>query len=170
MPRRDCLNHPILGDIQVVTGPDNVLVEVSYGDRPSPQDNGPLSGVRLRLNDADEVDPPPAGAQIAQYLEGTRRHFSCELELRGTDFQVAVWRAIARIPYGETATYADIARAVGRPRATRAVGAACGRNPLTLVIPCHRVVGANRALTGYGGGLPRKQWLLRHETAASAAA
>ncbi len=85
------------------------------------------------------------------------------LAARGTEFQRRVWEALCVIPYGETASYGEIARAVGRPAASRAVGAANGRNPISIVVPCHRVVGAGGALTGYGGGLDRKAWLLNLE-------
>ena len=102
--------------------------------------------------------------QIAEYLGGRRREFDLPLDLRGTEFQRRVWAAVAGIPYGETRTYADIARTIGKPRATRAVGAANGANPLPLVVPCHRVLGADGSLTGYGGGLDVKQKLLEMES------
>jgi methylated-DNA-[protein]-cysteine S-methyltransferase len=85
------------------------------------------------------------------------------LAARGTVFQRRVWEALRAIPYGETASYGEVARAIGRPAASRAVGAANGRNPISIVVPCHRVVGAGGALTGYGGGLDRKAWLLNLE-------
>ena len=101
--------------------------------------------------------------QIAEYLDGRRREFDLPLDVRGTDFQRRVWAAVAAIPYGETRTYAEIARAMGRPAAVRAVGAANGANPLPLVVPCHRVIGSDGSLTGYGGGLAVKQKLLEME-------
>jgi methylated-DNA-[protein]-cysteine S-methyltransferase len=103
--------------------------------------------------------------QLAEYFAGTRRVFDLPLVPRGTDFQTRVWLELLAIPYGETCSYADIARAVGRPSASRAVGAANGANPIAIIVPCHRVIGADRSLTGYGGGVPLKKWLLAHEGA-----
>lgn len=103
--------------------------------------------------------------QLREYFAGTRRAFDLPLAPRGTPFQREVWHALATIPYGETISYAQLAARVGRPTAMRAVGAANGRNPLPIVLPCHRVIGANGALTGFGGGLPTKQYLLRLEGA-----
>ena len=104
-----------------------------------------------------------AAAQIVEYLDGKRRRFDLPLDPRGTDFQRSVWRALVAIPYGETRSYADVARAIGRPQAVRAVGAANGANPLALVVPCHRVIAADGTLGGYGGGLPLKARLLAME-------
>ncbi len=104
-----------------------------------------------------------AASQLEAYFTGGLTEFSLPLDLRGTPFQLAVWRAVATIPYNRTSTYGDIARAIGRPRAVRAVGAAQAANPLPIVIPCHRVIGSNGSLTGYGGGLDAKRWLLEHE-------
>ncbi|PDO11400.1 MAG: hypothetical protein BLM47_02805 [Candidatus Reconcilbacillus cellulovorans] len=103
--------------------------------------------------------------QLREYFAGARRAFDLELDLRGTPFQLAVWRALCGIPYGETRSYGDVARAVGRPKACRAVGAANHVNPVSIVVPCHRVVGADGALVGYGGGLDRKERLLALERA-----
>ncbi len=104
-----------------------------------------------------------AADELAEYFAGTRQEFTVPLRPAGTDFQRAVWDEIATIPYGETATYTDLALALGRPTATRAVGAAVGRNPLTVIVPCHRVMGAGGSLTGYAGGLERKLTLLTLE-------
>jgi O-6-methylguanine DNA methyltransferase len=104
-----------------------------------------------------------ASRQICDYLEGKRCEFDLPLDLRGTPFQLDVWRALREIPYGETRSYADIARVVGRPAATRAVGAANGANPLSLVVPCHRVVASGGGLGGYAGGLDLKARLLAME-------
>ena len=101
--------------------------------------------------------------QLLEYLTGLRREFSLPLGPRGTPFQMEVWRALEAIPYGETITYGELARRIGRPKAVRAVGQANHRNPLPILLPCHRVVGANGTLTGYGGGLELKEWLLRLE-------
>ncbi len=108
-----------------------------------------------------------AAVQILEYLEGKRRTFELALDPRGTAFQCAVWRALLEIPYGETRSYADVALAVGRPNAVRAVGAANGANPLALVVPCHRVIAAGGSLGGYGGGLELKARLLAMERSLS---
>ena len=102
--------------------------------------------------------------QIAEYLNGARRQFDLPLDVRGTEFQRRVWAAVAGIPYGQTRTYAQIAQVIGKPLAVRAVGAANGANPLPLVVPCHRVLGSDGSLTGYGGGLDVKQKLLEMES------
>jgi O-6-methylguanine DNA methyltransferase len=101
--------------------------------------------------------------ELRCYVMGERVQFSCPLDLYGTPFQVQVWEELFRIPYGETRTYAEIARAIGRPAAVRAVGAANGANPVAVIVPCHRVIGSDGTLTGYGGGLPTKAWLLSLE-------
>jgi O-6-methylguanine DNA methyltransferase len=106
-----------------------------------------------------------AAKQLIEYLEGKRRDFELALDLRGTDFQLAVWRALCAIPYGETISYAEQARRVGRPNAPRAVGAANGANPIAIIVPCHRVVNADGKLGGYGGGLELKARLLALEHA-----
>lgn len=102
-------------------------------------------------------------AELERYLDGELREFACSLDMRGTDFQRAVWEEMRRIPYGTTGTYGDIAQAIGRPRAYRAVGAASGANPLPIVVPCHRVIGWDGSLRGYGGGLELKGALLKLE-------
>jgi O-6-methylguanine DNA methyltransferase len=105
--------------------------------------------------------------ELEEYFAGRRREFSFPLDLRGTDFQVACWRALLAIPYGETRSYADIARAVGKPSAFRAVGMANNRNPIAIVVPCHRVIASDGTLCGYGGGLAVKRRLLELEGALS---
>ena len=107
----------------------------------------------------------PYEQQIESYFRGELREFTCKLDLAGTSFQKECWQALLRIPYGETRTYADIAREIGRPQAFRAVGQANHDNPIAIVVPCHRVLGANGTLTGYGGGLSTKEKLLRLEGA-----
>ena len=105
-----------------------------------------------------------AATQLREYFDGQRQTFDIQLQPAwGTPFQRAVWQALQRIPYGRTSTYGEIARDIGNPKAVRAVGAAIGQNPHTIVVPCHRVVGANGSLTGFSGGLERKQHLLHHE-------
>ena len=104
-----------------------------------------------------------AAAQLAEYFAGQRQSFTVPLAPRGTPFQQEVWRALCAIPYGQTRSYGQLAAALGRPSASRAVGGACRRNPIWLMIPCHRVVGASGSLTGYAGGLERKKALLALE-------
>ena len=101
--------------------------------------------------------------QIEAYFTGNLRSFSLSVELAGTPFQLAVWKLVADIPFGSTRSYGAIARTLGNPNAVRAVGAAQGANPVPIVVPCHRVLGSDGALIGYGGGLPTKRWLLEHE-------
>jgi len=106
-----------------------------------------------------------AVAQLAEYFAGQRRAFDLPLAPRGTGFQRLVWQALTRIPHGETRSYRELAGALGRPSACRAVGAANGQNPISIIVPCHRLIGSNGELTGYGGGLAAKRWLLEHERA-----
>ena len=103
--------------------------------------------------------------QVEEYGAGERVEFDVELAASGTEFQRTVWNALLAIPYGETRSYGEIARAIGQPQAARGVGAANGANPIGLIVPCHRVIGADGSLTGYGGGLPLKRALLAHEAA-----
>jgi O-6-methylguanine DNA methyltransferase len=105
--------------------------------------------------------------QLEEYFAGARSEFDLPLSPRGTPFQLKVWEALRSIPPGETTSYGAMAELIGKPTASRAVGAANGKNPISIVVPCHRVIGANGTLTGYGGGLKRKAWLLNHETSAS---
>jgi O-6-methylguanine DNA methyltransferase len=107
----------------------------------------------------------PYVQELQEYFAGQRREFTFPLDVRGTDFQVACWRALLKIPYGETRTYADIARAVGSPQGFRAVGMANNRNPIAIVVPCHRVIASDGTLCGYGGGLDLKRKLLELEGA-----
>ncbi len=104
-----------------------------------------------------------ASQQLREYFDGERREFDLPLRLAGTEFQVSVLEALQKIPYGETTSYGEIARRIGRPKAVRAVGAANGRNPIPIVVPCHRVIGSTGDLTGFGGGLDTKEALLRLE-------
>ncbi len=107
-------------------------------------------------------------AQLREYFAGSRTQFDLPLAPAGTAFQLDAWTALRAIPYGETRSYTEQAAALGRPRAVRAVGSANGRNPIAIVVPCHRVVGSRGGLTGYGGGVDRKRWLLAHEQDAAA--
>lgn len=118
-------------------------------------------------DDWQRADEPFAAVrdQLEAYFAGERRDFDLPLAAEGTPFRQRVWAALREIPYGETWSYGQLADHIGQPTAARAVGLANGRNPLSIIVPCHRVIGANRSLTGYGGGLDRKQALLAHETA-----
>ena len=113
----------------------------------------------------DAAAPPLAAAlrQLTEYFAGTRREFDLPLRLRGTEFQKRVWQELTEIPYGQTWSYGELAKRIDNPSASRAVGLANGRNPISILVPCHRVIGADGSLTGYGGGLERKRWLLVHE-------
>jgi methylated-DNA-[protein]-cysteine S-methyltransferase len=142
--------------------PIGKLTLVSEGDA--------LVGVYMESYEPSPAERRPspvlerAATQLREYFAGTRETFDLELKPRGTEFQRAVWSALAEIPFGQTVSYAHVAKRIGRPGAVRAVGAANGQNPIALIIPCHRVVGSDGSLTGYGGGLPRKKWLLAHES------
>jgi methylated-DNA-[protein]-cysteine S-methyltransferase len=129
----------------VLIEPSGHEVEAGLGQR---QDDGPLVA---------------ACQQLRAYFAGERIDFDLPLAPCGTDFQRRVWDELRRIPFGATTSYRELARRIGHPTAVRAVGAANGRNPLPIIVPCHRVIGADGTLVGYGGGLERKQWLLRHE-------
>ncbi|MDP5293181.1 methylated-DNA--[protein]-cysteine S-methyltransferase [Oceanimonas sp. CHS3-5] len=128
-----------------------------------------ITGIHFLNEDTLALSPTSpllmnACAQLDAYFSGRLQRFTLPLAPQGTPFQQQVWRALQHIPWGEHRSYGDIAGAIGNPRAMRAVGAANGRNPIAIVIPCHRVIGANGSLTGYAGGLERKRWLLAHET------
>jgi methylated-DNA-[protein]-cysteine S-methyltransferase len=113
-------------------------------------------------------DPNGLTSALAAYFEGELGAIEgLEVAFDGTDFQRSVWRALTQIPCGETRSYGDVARQIGNPKAVRAVGLANGSNPVGIVVPCHRVIGSNGTLTGYGGGVDRKRWLLRHEGVAT---
>jgi methylated-DNA-[protein]-cysteine S-methyltransferase len=122
---------------------------------------------RVRLGEPAESAVHPVlrdtERQLGEYFAGTRTEFVLPLDFGGTEFQRSVWTALLTIPYGETRSYGDIARQIGRPAAVRAVGAANGRNPISIVAPCHRVIGANGKLTGFAGGLETKEYLLALE-------
>ncbi|MBZ0222365.1 MAG: methylated-DNA--[protein]-cysteine S-methyltransferase [Dokdonella sp.] len=132
-----------------------------------------LHHIRFDRADRDAVIEPhwqrggewlePVLAQLRAYFDGELQHFNLPLAASGTPFRTSVWHALTQIPYGETISYGELARRIGNPAASRAVGAANGANPLPIVVPCHRVIGASGTLTGFGGGLPVKQWLLEHE-------
>lgn len=122
---------------------------------------------QLREESHDPAALADAVGQLEEYFAGRRRHFELDLDLAGTPFQLAVWAQLAAIPHGETRAYGELARAIGRPDRARAVGGAVGRTPIPIIVPCHRAVGANGALTGYLGGLTLKRTLLDLEVSVS---
>lgn len=146
MNRERTIETPV-GPLRIVTD-DVAVVQIGFG-----------------AGDGDDASPllDRAEAELSEWLRGERREFTLPLGPAGTPFQLAVWGALREIPYGETRTYAEIAASIGRPSAVRAVGAANGRNPLPIVVPCHRVIGTDGSLTGFGGGISVKRWLLAHE-------
>jgi methylated-DNA-[protein]-cysteine S-methyltransferase len=136
------------------------------------EENGAVSCVffsgKKVFPDYESLETPlirKAARQLEEYFAGKRKEFDLPLALRGTDFQVSVWKALQSIPAGETRTYGDIAALIGKPKACRAVGMANNRNPIPIIVPCHRVIGRDGSLTGYGGGLSVKQYLLELEKA-----
>lgn len=153
-----------LGDLTVVVGDFGVRAILFPVERAGrvPIADGAIAAVPARRHRPllDRV-----ARELDEYFGGRRRSFTLPLDPRGTDFQLRAWRALSDIPYGATSTYARQAAAVGAPTAVRAVGAANGRNPISIVVPCHRVVGANGSLTGYAGGVDAKRFLLDLESA-----
>ena len=150
-----------VGRLTLVASDQGVRAVLWPNDRPNrvplpPTVNG---NHRVLTQAVDELDA---------YFGGVLDGFTVAYDLHGTAFQLAVWRALGEIPAGTTVTYGEFAASVGRPTASRAVGAAVGRNPVSIALPCHRVVGSNGSLTGFAGGLAAKEWLLRHEGALSA--
>lgn len=129
----------------------------------------PMEGERVRVGPTeivDAADHPVLGEtkeQLIQYFAGTRTKFDLPLDPVGTEFQLDAWRALSNIGYGKTASYAEQALKIGRPKAVRAVGAANGKNPISIIVPCHRVIGSNGSLTGFAAGVDAKRWLLDHE-------
>jgi methylated-DNA-[protein]-cysteine S-methyltransferase len=139
-----------LGPIEIVGSPDSILA-LDFVEDMLPGDGELTFCVKECLK------------QLIEYFKGERRKFFLNLEPEGTDFQKSVWRHLENIPYGKTVSYGKIADVIGKPTASRAVGSANGKNPIAIVIPCHRVIGSDGSLTGYGGGLWRKRWLIGFE-------
>lgn len=139
-----------IGHIEVRASDDS-LMAVGFVNKP--QSNSPNSITRLTVR------------QLKEYFDGIRKGFELPLGARGTEFQNAVWSALLNIEYGQTRSYAQVASSISRPKAVRAVGAANGRNPIGIIVPCHRVIGSNGELTGFAHGVDKKAWLLRHEGA-----
>lgn len=142
----------------LLAGDGESLIQVSFQSGPRPL--RPPGGWMERA-----APFRAASAQLREYFAGERRTFDLPLAPRGTEFQQRVWRALTEIPYGKTLSYGELARHIGKPSASRAVGLANGANPLPIVVPCHRVIGADGSLTGFGGGLPIKRRLLALESA-----
>lgn len=140
-------------------------IETPIGPLTLQADEAAVTAIRFGADGAQDVSPmlDAAEAQLREYFAGTRRTFDLPLAPRGTAFQQQVWAALRAIPYGETRTYGELAAAIGSPSASRAVGMANHHNPIPIVIPCHRVIGANGTLTGYAGGLEIKRKLLALE-------
>jgi len=146
-----------VGELKLVASRKGLVAVLWQNDSPK----------RVPLGELVKQDSHPilieAERQLGEYFEGKRKHFSVSLDMRGTRFQQSVWDALLAIPFGETRSYGDLARRLGNPRATRAVGAANGRNPISIIVPCHRVLGSNGKLTGFAGGLENKTRLLELE-------
>jgi methylated-DNA-[protein]-cysteine S-methyltransferase len=154
------------GELLVAKDGD-AIVEIRFEHRHAERSEAsrrrdPSPSARLRMTQDDDAIAE-ARAQLLAYFRGDRVTFDLRLAPRGTEFQQLVWRALQRIPYGQTRSYAEVAQEIGRAAAVRAVGAANGANPIPIVIPCHRVIGSNGSLTGFGGGIDKKRWLLAHE-------
>lgn len=150
------------------------VIQAPFGNLYLYADDNYLSGITFREVDsleakADEKHPilQQAAQQLKEYFSGQRHTFDLPLRFSGTDFQQQVWQHLQTVPYGDTQSYQQVAGAIDNPKAVRAVGNANNKNPIVIVVPCHRVIGANGNMVGYGGGLPIKEWLLKHEQALS---
>lgn len=164
-PPQDALHvehhpRPMLPSADLLSSPSNPAAR-SCSERSSARE--PVIRKRANSPSKGRALLRAAQKQFEEYFAGRRHTFDLPLHPHGTPFQLEVWGALLAIPYGETASYAQIAQRIGRPGAVRAVGAANGANPLAIIVPCHRVIGSDGDLTGYGGGLAAKRWLLAHE-------
>ena len=155
----DTVSSPV-GDLLLAVRDDRVL-HIGFAEERHPHQR---QGQWQR--DAERVSK--ARQQLQEYFCGQRQHFELDLLPIGTTFQRQVWSELARIPYAQTISYGALARRIGNAKAMRAVGLANGRNPIPIIVPCHRVIGANGSLTGFGGGIERKRWLLEHESRTTA--
>ncbi len=157
------IDSPV-GLLEIVGSSAGVRAVLMHGEKP---DRVRAAGGARRLSSAEVGEAPSpllaAAEQLALYFEGTRMNFDVALDPVGTPFQLEAWEALRTIPYGKTVSYGEQARRIGRPSAVRAIGAANGRNPIGIIVPCHRVIGSGGSLTGYAGGLHNKRWLLDHE-------
>ncbi|MBW7838533.1 MAG: methylated-DNA--[protein]-cysteine S-methyltransferase [Chitinophagaceae bacterium] len=152
-PRFHVYKSPI-GDIRIQVKDGKILV-IEFREVDDPLD--------AFATKADEQTFLKCCLQLDEYFSGKRMNFTVPLQANGTDFQKSVWHELSKIPFGKTVSYMDIARRLHNPGSIRAVGSANGKNPISIIIPCHRVIGSDGSLTGYGGGLWRKKWLLDHE-------
>ncbi|MFL4476383.1 methylated-DNA--[protein]-cysteine S-methyltransferase [Paeniglutamicibacter sp. MACA_103] len=159
MLRHAVLDSPV-GELRIVAS-GHGIAGIYMDNHAHPLDPAVL-GVRLG-SVADDPLIAQAAAELAEYFAGTRTSFGVPLDAQGTQFQHKVWERLARIPFGESRSYGQLALELGDEKLTRAVGTANGRNPIAIVVPCHRVIGADGALTGYAGGVRNKEFLLRHE-------
>jgi methylated-DNA-[protein]-cysteine S-methyltransferase len=154
-----------VGALLALVEPDGALVALPFvGDRPAASlaANASPTGADILWREDTAM---PVERQLREYFDGQRRTFTLDLRPRGTDFQQLVWRALSDVPFGDTVSYGELARRVGGRSSARAVGRANATNPIPVIVPCHRVIGANGDLTGYGGGMARKEYLLVHEGA-----
>ena len=143
------LEFPI-GIVEIISDGEN-LVSVNFVDEKAKE---PIKGNKITIT---------ARKQLGEYFKGKRKIFDLPFSLKGTEFQKKVWNALLKIPFGSVVTYSDIANMIGNPNGVRAVGSANSKNPISIIVPCHRVIGKNGKLTGYAGGLDRKEWLIEHE-------
>ncbi len=163
---RTVMDSPV-GELTLVASDDGLRAVLW------PRDDPKRANVAFTDDTVDGADHPvlaAARAQLDEYFAGDRRDFDVPLDPVGTEFQQDAWTALRTIPYGETATYGEQAARIGRPTAVRAIGAANGRNPISVIVPCHRVIGATGELTGFAAGLDAKRWLLDHERATAGTA
>lgn len=151
----DYLDTP-LGLFEFMATDQGICQAIFCGDAVSTNEN-----VESKTNDITAL----CKQQLTEYFAGERKIFTVPLDPQGTEFQQSVWRCLNKIPFGELRSYGEIAKMLNKPKASQAVGGANGRNPITLIVPCHRVIGGNGSLTGYAGGIERKLWLLNHEGA-----
>jgi O-6-methylguanine DNA methyltransferase len=161
-PWLQSLDSPV-GPLTLAVGRDGALVYLGFGQRDSRDRLLDVLEPLAPVLDPDPAALEPARRQLEEYFQGRRRSFELPLAPRGTPFQLRVWAELRRIPYGQTLSYGELARRLGDPGLSRAVGAANGANPISIIVPCHRVIGANGSLVGYGGGLPIKKALLEFE-------
>jgi methylated-DNA-[protein]-cysteine S-methyltransferase len=152
-----------VGELTLVASKDYLMV-LTWGDAKSQSTRvAELIGQASMCTPSEQPLLGESVRQLEEYFRGSRQEFDLPLRPRGTPFQMAAWQVLREIPYGETINYARQAERAGSPKGSRAVGSANGRNPIAIVIPCHRVIGADGSLTGFGGGIDTKRWLLDHE-------
>ena len=160
----EATNEGVIAIKFVTAAASEIATDVNHGGA-SKKDAAHDNAIGVDLCVRHNAITDAACSQLQAYFDGTLREFDLPLCPSGTAFQNQVWNALQQVKYGETASYLDIAKTIGNPKAVRAVGMANGRNPIAIVVPCHRIIGSNKTLTGYAGGLPRKQYLLNLEGA-----